>query len=872
MRKSWVWIIFIIILSFFFKGVAYAFLEKGWEGGVVDYYCEEGIKFYEQTEYGKAKEAFKKALLIDEDCEIARRYLVKIEKIERQMEEREKKRKVRREKKRKVEQRKGEEKIEKQIEQTESLLSPFPGKEKESIYEFTQPAHYFQVEDISRKQKEAVDLLNKAIYPVRISGEYRIGLGVYSDGEVEWKKADADWQENNWRYLYGDLRFNTFDPVIYNRLKVNVDAALSGNWSFGMEIVNDPWSFIGRTPEFRIYNADKSDYADIQLKYWGNLETTIPQTVRTHKGNVIDIPEIKVEGGKIVPTSLSASWSDELGKGWTDSFGTISDYEFSSEYRPVRSLWVEYKGDAWKMKVFPFGGQEEALSSDDPLGLSNHHIYWEPSPWLDYWEQGQEYTATGWESGEWKKDWYTEDSEHQWLRRLRGVSFAFGDPEYGDFSLESTIATPLDVWEDYSELNALPMALRARYRLSEEWQIGTTQTGRVGYVEGSRDAYAWAGGLDIQYSPYSFENTVLSAEIARSKRKENILSSVHEQEKEDDAYKLKLTTKIPTLFPAYYYEDIPLDIDFSYTRLGEDFYAPLASYTYTRDDQAWGRYLSFFPRSPQDEAVRLGDSVDIDREVYGLTLRSRFFEGRIRPLFNYRNAHRVSDDEFIEAIYRSEIEYDILDNLQSKIVYIYEDKPEDSEGRDLSVDRTAFGLRYEWTDWLTTEAIYTYTNEYPSFPDDLYSWVSANPEPPYPHYNIYKARVIYQPFSQITLTFDHTTNEFKFANRIADDYYYDELTYDGLEIEYKPNSKLSTRFVYRYSYVANLNQYIDNGEEEVEGHHNLYAEIIYHIDPDATLSLQYGDLGVYSEPEYIPYSHAVLDTQHLVRIFYTQKF
>jgi len=78
--------------------------------------------------------------------------------------------------------------------------------------------------------------------------------------------------------------------------------------------------------------------------------------------------------------------------------------------------------------------------------------------------------------------------------------------------------------------------------------------------------------------------------------------------------------------------------------------------------------------------------------------------------------------------------------------------------------------------------------------------------------------------------------------------------------------------VYRYSQVANLNQYIDNGDEDVEGHHNFYGELNYRLDPDAELTLQYGDLGIYLHEGYIPFTHAVLDTQHLFRIFYTQKF
>ena len=847
---------------------------------LTNYYCNEGIKFYEVEQYKEAKQAFKKALMIDSECETAKEYLNKMgNRYYKPVTKPEVKSKPIRYKEytSKIETSSREEELKREIEKIEAEIRELENQEYEPTeqkvsYRKSEKYHY------SEKQEKIIDIINDTISPLKVSGEYRMGLGIYPGGEVEWKKADADLQEDGWRYIYGEERFNTFDPVIYNRLKLNIETSDLDNWNLGMKLVVDPWSWTGKSETIRIYNKDKSDYADIQLKSWGNLDTTIPQTVRTHKGNVINIPEIRIKDGKIVSTSLKGAWSDEVGLGWSRDadFGIISDYPISSKFQPIRNLWTEYKTDDWKIRVFPLSGQEEALTSDDPLGLSNHHIYWEPSPWLDYWQAGVDYTKTGWETGEWAKDWYAEDSEHQWLRRLRGITLAFGNPNYNNLTLETTLASPLGVWDDYSEYNALPMALRLKYKLSNEWQIGTTQTARIGYDNEKKDAFAYAGGIDIQYSPTEF--TTIRAEIAHSQSEENILTDTRIVEKDDEAYKIELATKIATLLPDYYDEDIPLDINLSYTHIGENFYAPLASYSYTCNDSAWGRYLSFFPRSYEDEAIRIGDSIDIDRETFGITLKSELFDNRLRPLFNYRNANRVSDGEFIESVFRSELEYDITDNLKSKIVHLYNDRPNDIKDRDTSSSRIAGGLRYKWTDWLTTEAIYTRTNEYPEFPQDIYTWLETkypvNPIPPYPYYNIYKGRIIYQPYPEWSFTLDHTTNEFEFANRIADDYYYDELSYTGIEIAYKPTNRLTTRLVYRNSQVANLNDYIDSDgkDKNIENHHNVYGEVGYMINPDAYLTLQYGDLGVYTQGSYIPYTHAVLDTQHLFRIFYTQKF
>ncbi|MCK4859012.1 MAG: tetratricopeptide repeat protein [Candidatus Omnitrophica bacterium] len=857
---------------------------KKTENKLVDYCCDEGKKLYEAGNYKEAVKLFNRALIIDSEHKLAKEYLRKIKsffkdsglktkKSEGKIREEILKQEIKR-----LEQGIGEFEIkgleeEWKMEEEWELEEEW-GKHKWQINK--KKGRNFELEHVPKGQKETAKVLNEHIEPVMISGEYRLGMGVYSNEEVEWKKADADLQENGWRYLYGDKRFNTFDPAIYSRLRLNIKASVPENWNLGVKLVVDPWSFRGKTQRFRIYNSAKSDYADIQLKYWSNLDTTISQTIRTHKGNVLDISEIRIKDGKIVPTAVSAAWSDELQQGWTDSFGTIPDYKISQEFKPIRNLWAEYKSDEWRIRVFPLGGQEEALTSDDPLGLSNHHIYWEPSPWLDYWQAGVHYTASavGWEDGEWKKDWYTEDSGHQWLRRLRGISFS--NSGHSNLYLQATAAAPLDVWDNYSELNALPMAIRLKYKLSEKWQLGTTQTGRIGYSDKNKDATVWAGGVDLQCE--LSKNIALRSEIAHSRKKENLLTSARKEEKDDEAYKTEFAVKIPTLFPNYY-QDIPLDVDLSYTQIGENFYAPLASYAYTRDDRAWGRYLSFFPRSFEDEAVRLGDSADVNRKVYNFTLKSKLFNSRLRPLFNYRNAHRVSSSKFVEGIYRGELEYDILSNFKSKLMYVYSDKPEDNQQRKISTERIAGGLRYKFTGWLAAETICTHTNEYPEFPDNIYTWLgkspyNVNPDPPYPYYNIYKGRIIYQMFPELSFTFDHTTNEFDFANRIADDYYYDELSYDGVEIKYEPIPKLIATLIYRYSQLANLNQYVDSKGKikDIEEHHNFYGELNYKLDPDSCLTLQYGDLGIYANANYIPFTHAVLDTQHLVRAFWTQKF
>jgi len=77
-------ILFLVFVLSLLPSVSSADWWDEWRSGdskgsaLSNYYQEEGIKFYRIGRYKKAEQAFKKALLIDPDCEIARRYLRKI--------------------------------------------------------------------------------------------------------------------------------------------------------------------------------------------------------------------------------------------------------------------------------------------------------------------------------------------------------------------------------------------------------------------------------------------------------------------------------------------------------------------------------------------------------------------------------------------------------------------------------------------------------------------------------------------------------------------------------------------------------------------------------------------------------------------------
>jgi hypothetical protein len=78
----------------------------------------------------------------------------------------------------------------------------------------------------------------------KVIGIVRAAVGINSDGDVIFRRANADLNERNFRMLSGDQlnnRFNTFDPAIYSRIKVVMDAAVAF-WRHGKSAT----SFLGQ--------------------------------------------------------------------------------------------------------------------------------------------------------------------------------------------------------------------------------------------------------------------------------------------------------------------------------------------------------------------------------------------------------------------------------------------------------------------------------------------------------------------------------------------------------------------------------------------------------------------------------------------------
>ncbi|MBI4846183.1 MAG: hypothetical protein HY810_06910 [Candidatus Omnitrophica bacterium] len=417
---------------------------------------------------------------------------------------------------------------------------------------------------------------------------------------------------------------------------------------------------------------------------------------------------------------------------------------------------------------------------------------------------------------------------------------------YNDFM----VAAPIDPWQDYDTMNNIPFAWRTKKEVTDRWMLGTVYASRLGFNEASADAFDYAFRVDtsVEFNEYH----TIKLESAVSETGHNLNNQNFKTRSDDSAYRVVIASDMDPF-------DLKVNSNIAYTYMGSDFYSPLSNYSYTRDDISWGRHISFYSRSQEEENYRVGNSIDANRKVSAVDINLGEFEG-INTYFNIRNVNRATDDKFIENIVRNETRYQVSDNLLTKFLFLFHNREKTDFG--VSQDTASFSAAfiYDFTDWVTLQQMVERTNEYPGFPDGLYDWLTMNPNPPYPYFNIAQTRVVMVPADWIELAMTHTYNEFKYAATL-DDF----MNHSGIEFTYWLNDYFSLMGVYRYTKVAD---FLSSGK--VLGHHNMYFDLIYNATDDSSLKLQFGALGNYIEG--LGWQSSVLDTQHIVRFLYEGEF
>ena len=683
-----------------------------------DYLCQIGISLYKEGRYQDALQEFKKVLLVNPHHKVANEYIKKIEVQQRQ------------------------EIIQLSLEKIEETLRP--------PIESSQKEEKKYIEQFKEKEKEKP--------PLKITGEAILSLGVNSE-DVVWKRANADLNEKNWRildYQAFNRGINTYDPRIYDRLRLKLDTLNNEGLNFHTNIAVDPWSFVGKSEKITV-TSGWGDTAEIELKYWANTGYTINESVYTTRlGNSFNLPEIKVDDKYTHPVSVTTS-------GWWPSYDqfNIPALKIQREFKPLRELWFDYQKENIKFRFFPLGLQDQALTSDDPLRLSNNHIWWEESPWLWSWKRGNfnsgaspvDFTKGYWDDS---LAFFTRDSDGTRLTFLRGLSFEFSPQEETIFS--SVFASPLTLWQDYDYFDSLASANRLKHRFSDNFQLGFLYTYRTGFNENKQDLVNNVWAIDLGYEIK--EGIKLDLETATSRTTKDITNSEYRSKLRGNAFYFSLIGVLPSqkiMDLEYGYDGIKPQKEDSFfvkwkmylAHMDKGFDPGLASYRQTRDDSFWSRHIHFrkpfeyyyaglyYPSLSWEDIApfRIGNGIDTDRDVIGLRVENSF-SNTLENLFDIRNVHSTNG-KFIENVVRDELTYKINERLTAKILGIYHRLPKTKAGidpflfdddtneylldwssdpiddaKDPTLKTGSLGLEYAFFDWLSLNGIWEYTNDY----------------------------------------------------------------------------------------------------------------------------------------------------------------
>ncbi|MCX5700244.1 MAG: hypothetical protein NTZ63_01710 [Candidatus Omnitrophica bacterium] len=558
-------------------------------------------------------------------------------------------------------------------------------------------------------------------------------------------------------------KINTYDPRIYDSLSANFDTTNKEGFNFHGNVTVDPWSFTGNSTNITVANSGTGDTADVELRYWSNTAHIVNNTVYSkNTAATINIPEMEVNNYKT--------------EALTENGYYIPGQKIAQQFQPVRELWFDYNKESVNFRFFPIAYQDQALTSDDPLGITNHRIWWEDSYWLRRYTPGVFHSSTpghgaAFTKGKWDDTYsfLTKDSTGKYLTALRGFSFNLQPSE--DTYFASTLSTPKDLWQDYATVDNIVSATRFKQNILDNLSLGATFTARLGFTSDSDmtlDAQNYVGGLDLGYE--IFDGLKAQGEVLTSQSYSNTTNETYKSKSQGNAYYFSLVTRYPResiMDLKYSYDDIKPPKDGSFllkarlygARMDTGFDSALSNYHNTRQDVFWGRHIHFRkpfeyyysglegPTTKWDEldATRIGDGIDIGRNAFGFRIEAGKADV-FNNLFDIRYVNSVKGEP-IETVVRDELAVKITDKLTAKGLGIYQRLPKTTVGvdptifdgntgqfwdnpsitvggQDPSLKTGSVGLNYEFFDWLSINGIYERTNDYTlaygDFPRNVY--------------------------------------------------------------------------------------------------------------------------------------------------------
>jgi hypothetical protein len=128
-----------------------------------------------------------------------------------------------------------------------------------------------------------------------------------------------------------------------------------------------------------------------------------------------------------------------------------------------------------------------------------------------------------------------------------------------------------------------------------------------------------------------------------------------------------------------------------------------------------------------------------------------------------------------------------------------------------------------------------------------------------------------KPMDKMDVYLDFTHNYFKDAGQVSD-----SINHIGFEVAYVPTRRFGLNFRYTYSKWNDLKDVLARNPDAYKSYHNLFAEARFLGTSNDEFVLQYGESGLtpLSIITFDPYggSYPVLQTQHIVRMYYRRRF
>ena len=748
---------------------------------------------------------------------------------------------------------------------------------------------------------------------VRMWGHYRLAAGDNGDDFIL-NDSNADFQERNFRYLFGEALNNTYDKAIYSQYLLNIDFKPAARWDFYTQIVADPWSWVGTKGDHTTRSDVGGEELRYNLKYFGANNSVLNEIWRTNTGDSVAFPIIKVKDGHITRTTVHGFYDFSPSTGGAPF--TIPELDIDYEFRPFRKMWLDYTEDDWHARFFALADQSQALTTDDPLRLSNHRDYWQQSPWLDQYRPIQYFSDGSFKRGHYSDSlaFLARDSEGNRLVLLRGASFE------GDFDstyLAATVAAPYTPWdENYFAADSVPGAIRAKHQATDRLMVGATYTFRTGLIKDSVADLNQVAGIDTKYKIN--ENVSFRDEVAISFRDRDMLTS--ERAKADSGgYAARAALEGSFDRPDKGHTDFEL----AFTQMDRAFDPGLSRYTNTRDDHFWGKHLTFEDVSPELEFFRLGDGIDINRQVYRARWKEKLFKDRFVHLFDMRHVRKADDLSLHENVLREELTWKATSKLTAKGLFRWQLLPESyggvepflsnyyfygdpaavavlslqnadvPGGKDPSRFTYAGALQYAWNPRVTVEGFYELTNDVSDFPRGLLNSAFRDSSdrvdgllvdrivtllygqghfggiPPYEYNSIFRERLRYKLDSRTLLTLHAAQNGYKHASGIDDN-----INHQGISAEYHYSKKLSFFGDFTHSMQIDAPKLISTNytEHDYEDHYNFYTSMDYRLNSTTVFRAEYGVFGMGSNaPQVNPYSTTsfslpTIDTEHLLRV------